>query len=104
MTITKTMEASFLSDTDLNLVVGGLSDNPFSDDANQRAGAMIRSGGFGAAIGGNLMNGAGSHGGAIPFPGWYELPRVLAIRQMQRGCWFWVKDWKACHGPSRTVT
>jgi hypothetical protein len=69
MTITKTMEASFLSDTDLNLVVGGLSDNPFSDDANQRAGAMIRSGGFGAAIGGNLMNGAGSHGGAIPFPG-----------------------------------
>jgi hypothetical protein len=67
MTFTNT--PSFLSDTDLDLVVGGVRDNPDSDIANQRSAAEIGAGGFGAAIGGNLMNGAGSHGGAIPFPG-----------------------------------
>ena len=67
MTI-KSTEANNLSDADLDLVVGGIRDNPWSDAANQRAAASVGADTFGSSIGGNLMNGAGSHGGAIPFP------------------------------------
>jgi hypothetical protein len=69
MTITNAVEASFLSDKNLDLVVGGIKDNPWSDAANQRLAASIGADTFGSAINGNLMNGAGTHGGAIPFPG-----------------------------------
>jgi hypothetical protein len=51
----------------LDLVVGGIWDNPASDATNQRrAAANSADGTFGGSIGGGLIPGAGSHGGAIP--------------------------------------
>jgi hypothetical protein len=65
MTVNSTIET--LSEGELDLVVGGIWDNPEQDKMNQnRAAQNGRDGTFGGSIGGGLIPGAGSHGGAIP--------------------------------------
>jgi len=65
MTINSTIEA--LSEAELDLVAGGMVDIPEQDLMNQnRAAQNGRDGTFGGSIGGGLIPGAGSHGGAIP--------------------------------------
>ena len=54
-----------LSETDLDLVSGGLRDKPDQDRLNKMIADENNGTGFGGAIGGNWMNG-GSHGGQIP--------------------------------------
>jgi hypothetical protein len=54
-----------LSETDLDLVSGGLRDKPDQDRLNKMIADENNGTGFGGAIGGNLMSG-GSHGGQIP--------------------------------------
>jgi cell division inhibitor SulA len=64
-TVNSTIET--LSEGELDLVVGGIWDNPEQDKMNQnRAAQNGRDGTFGGSIGGGLIPGAGSHGGAIP--------------------------------------
>ena len=65
MTINSTIEA--LSEAELDLVAGGMRDIPEQDQMNQnRAAQNGADGTFGGSIGGGLIPGAGSHGGAIP--------------------------------------
>lgn len=55
-----------LGEAELNLVAGGVRDNPWSDYMNQQAAAANKAEGtVGGAIGGPLMSG-GSHGGGVP--------------------------------------
>jgi hypothetical protein len=64
MTIKNAIEA--LSEADLDLVAGGVRDNPWSDYQNAQLAAQNQAAGtFGGDIGGPLMPG-GSHGGQIP--------------------------------------
>jgi hypothetical protein len=61
------MHIETLNEAALDLVVGGIWDNPDQDAANQRRAAQNgKDGTFGGSIGGGLIPGAGSHGGAIP--------------------------------------
>ena len=56
-----------LGEAALDLVVGGIWDRPETDAANKRrADQNGADGTFGGSIGGGLIPGAGSHGGAIP--------------------------------------
>jgi hypothetical protein len=65
MTVNSTIET--LSEGELGLVVGGIWDRPETDKANQRRADQNGAGHtFGGSIGGGLIPGEGSHGGAIP--------------------------------------
>ena len=55
-----------LSEAELNLIAGGVRDNPWSDYMNQQTAAANKAEGtVGGSIGGPLVGG-GSHGGGIP--------------------------------------
>jgi hypothetical protein len=64
--ITMNNSNRILNDAELDLVSGGVKDNPWSDYTNQQIAAQNQATGtWGGDIGGPLMPG-GSHGGQIP--------------------------------------
>ena len=64
MTIKSTIET--LSEAALDLVVGGIWDNPWSDQTNQRRAAQNSADGtFGGSLNGVLVGETGPHGGVL---------------------------------------